>query len=183
MVICTGQSERMEGSFIETAYTNEQVTEAIEAERNLGLHLAECAFLGRDPLLVDRRVLSSEVANTARPRMRRRNDHLLLDDRRLWLSQAVLDAADLEMIRAKSLSNLTRWRSNGTWGPAYDEWWEIMTSGRDAVLIRIMTSQDDESNRLRQSMPYTGLLSQEILSRIRILYLAARAENDGLEHE
>lgn len=179
MVICTDQGERMEGSFVETAYTNEQVTDAIEAERKLGWHLAECAFFGSDPVSMG----NSTLPPNGKSAVEKRNSHLLLDDRKLWVAQAVLDAFDLKTIRAKSLSNLTRWRSKGTWGPVYDEWWEIMTSGLDAVLVRIMTSQDDESNRLRQSPPYTGLLSQETLRRIRILYCAACAENDELEDE
>lgn len=115
--------------------------------------------------------------------MKRRNDHLLIDDHKLRITQAVLDAADLTTIRAKSLANLTRWREKGTWGPVYDEWWEIMTNASDAVLIHIMTSQADEPNRLRQSMPYTGMLTQETLRRLWILKYAARAGNNELEDE
>lgn len=50
MVISTDHGERMEGGFVETAYTNEQVTSAIDAERKLGFEGAECAFLGGDPV-------------------------------------------------------------------------------------------------------------------------------------
>lgn len=70
MVIGTDQGERMEGSFVETALTNEQITEAIEAERKLGWRIGECAFLGPGPVLVDQCVLSSEVANNERPIIR-----------------------------------------------------------------------------------------------------------------
>lgn len=179
MVIHNYHESGLMGSFVETAFTNEEIRQTIAAERKLGLDRAECAFLGSNPVSTG----SATLPPNAKSAMKKRNSHLLLDDRKLWVAQAVLDAADLKTIRAKSLSNLTRWRSKGTWGPVYDEWWQIMTNASDVVLIHIMTSQGDEPNRLRQSMPYTGLLSQETLRRIRIRYCAACAENDELEDE
>lgn len=173
------QESSLAGSFIELAFTNEEVEHTIEAEKAMGLRDAPCAFLGSDPVSMG----SATLPPNGKSAVKKRNSHLLLDDRKLWVAQAVLDAADLKTIRAKSLSNLTRWRSKGTWGPVYDEWWQIMTNANDTILIHIMTSQDDESNRLRQSPPYTGLLSQETLRRIRILYCAACAENDELDDE
>ncbi len=174
MVIYKYHESGLEGSFVETAFTNEEIRQTIAAERKLGLDRAECAFLGSDPVSTGSAVLPTNAGSA----VKKRNDHLLLDDRKLWISQAVLDAADLKTIRAKSLANLTRWRSQGTWGPVYDEWWQIMTNASDATLIYLMTSQGDEPNRLRQSMPYTGILDEEAIRKIRIQYYAAVAKND-----
>lgn len=113
--------------------------------------------------------------------MVRRNDHLLLDDMKLWMSQAVLEMSDLPTIRAKSLSNLLRWRTKGTWGQVYDQWWQIMTRASDKEIIEIMVGAGDESNRLRQSIPYTGLMDEETRQRILSRYYEAKQLNDSLE--
>lgn len=112
--------------------------------------------------------------------MVKRNPHLLLDDRKLWVAQAVLKAAELPIIRAKSLSNLERWKAKGTWGQVYDEWWEIMTNATDEYLIDIMTGEYDEANRLRQSMPYTGIIDEETLLEIYARYQEAQRFNGEL---
>jgi hypothetical protein len=61
---------------------------------------------------------------------------------------------------------LYRWKAQGTWVSAYDEWTAILTTGSDGELFAAMLGRDDQSNRLRQSMPYVGLLSQEEVKRI-----------------
>lgn len=109
-----------------------------------------------------------------------RNTHLLQDDLKLWLSQATLRLADLDTIRAKSLSNLQRWKGQGTWGPVYDQWCEIMTNGTDDFIIQIMTGEGDEPNRLRQSAPYVGIVDEQTRLDLYTKYLQARAANDGL---
>lgn len=113
--------------------------------------------------------------------MVRKNPHLLLDDLKLWISQAALSLADLKTIRAKSLSNLQRWRAQGTWGPIYDEWWELMTHASDDHIIQIMTGEGDEPNRLRQSIPYTGIVDEETRLRLVAKYQIARAANEEAE--
>jgi len=66
-------------------------------------------------------------------------------------------------IRAKSLANLFRWRSNGAWCSAYDEWQAILEDPDDGRLFAAMLGRDDDSVRLRQSPPYVGLLSPGIV--------------------
>lgn len=66
-------------------------------------------------------------------------------------------------IRAKSLANLFRWKSNGAWCSAYDEWKSILEDPDDGRLFAAMLGRDDDSVRLRQSAPYVGLLSPEIV--------------------
>lgn len=113
--------------------------------------------------------------------MVRRNSHLLLDDLKLWLSQAALRSTDLTTIRTKSLSNLQRWKAQGTWGPVYDEWLEIMMHAGDDQLIEIMTGEGDEPNRLRQSIPYVGLVDEETRLDLFLKYRLALAANEDEE--
>jgi hypothetical protein len=73
----------------------------------------------------------------------------------------------VDEIRRRSLENLERWRSNGVWCSAYDEWREILESGEDGALYAAMVGQDQEANRLRQSPPYMGLLPDTVTEQLR----------------
>ena len=68
-----------------------------------------------------------------------------------------------EAIRRHSLANLERWRSNGHWPPVYEEWHGLLVSGDDIALMRALSAPDEQSNRLRQSPPYVGLLPREVV--------------------
>jgi antitoxin component of MazEF toxin-antitoxin module len=92
--------------------------------------------------------------------------HLMLDELKRSLSLAVVRHYLPREIRAQSLANLYRWKSQGTWISAYDQWTEILKSGSDGELFNAMLGRDDNSNRLRQSMPYVGLLSQDEVKKI-----------------
>jgi antitoxin component of MazEF toxin-antitoxin module len=89
-----------------------------------------------------------------------------LDERKRLLAVAVVREFPPRQIRAQSLANLHRWRSQGTWVPAYDEWQQILESQSDGVLFAAMLGRDEESNRLRQSMPCVGLLSRDQVEAI-----------------
>jgi antitoxin component of MazEF toxin-antitoxin module len=101
-----------------------------------------------------------------RPLARRSSSHLRLDEVKRSLSLAVIRCCTPQEIRAQSLANLHRWKAQGTWVSAYDEWTEILEKGGDGALFAAMLGRDDNSNRLRQSMPYAGLLSQEEVKKI-----------------
>jgi antitoxin component of MazEF toxin-antitoxin module len=89
-----------------------------------------------------------------------------LDERKRQLAVAVVREFPSRQIRAQSLANLHRWRSQGTWVPAYDEWQHILENPSDGALFAAMLGRDEESNRLRQSMPFVGLLSQDQVKTI-----------------
>lgn len=74
---------------------------------------------------------------------------------------AVVGKFTPRQIRAKSLANLHRWKKAGAWVSAYDEWSGIMKGKDDGALFAAMLGRDERSVRLRQSMPYVGLLSRE----------------------
>jgi antitoxin component of MazEF toxin-antitoxin module len=92
--------------------------------------------------------------------------HEVLDELKRLLSVAVVRRCTPQEIRAQGLANLYRWKAQGTWASAYDEWTEILQKGNDGELFAAMLGRDDNSNRLRQSMPYVGLLPQEEVKRI-----------------
>jgi hypothetical protein len=96
----------------------------------------------------------------------KKNPHLILDDLKLAISMEVVSRFSPDEIRTKSRKNLSRWKKQGTWGPAYKEWDALLKSD-DADLIKIMISRDDRSNRLRQSMPYVGLLPKDVVEALR----------------
>jgi antitoxin component of MazEF toxin-antitoxin module len=90
-----------------------------------------------------------------------------LDELKRQLAVAVVREFSPQQIRAQSLANLHRWKRQGTWISAYDEWQQIMEGGPDGELFAAMLGRDQDSNRLRQSMPFVGLLSQE---KVKALY-------------
>lgn len=95
-----------------------------------------------------------------RPPERRGFSHQELDELRLALSLAVVRRRTPREIRAQILANLHRWKRQGVWGPAYEEWRRIAQSEDDGVLFAAMLGRDEDAVRMRQSMPYVGLLSQ-----------------------
>ena len=96
----------------------------------------------------------------------KKNPHLILDDLKLAISMEVVSRFSLDEIRRKSRENLARWKKQGTWGTAYTEWRGLLKQG-DAELVKTMIGRDDRSNRLRQSMPYVGLLPKDVVEALR----------------
>jgi len=122
-----------------------------EALQNWGVGEGDCLELGERGI---------------RPFLKSHLSHEVLDELKRLLSLAVVRRCTPHEIRAQSLANLYRWRSQGTWVSAYDEWTAILQRGSDGELFAAMLGRDDQSNRLRQSMPYVGLLPQEEVKRI-----------------
>lgn len=98
------------------------------------------------------------------------DQHQKLDKLKLLSAIAILEENDRATIRARSLDNLDRWVSNGTWVSAFDEWRVLMTTGSDEEVIATMTGLDENSNRLRQSPPYAGLIKPD--TRIKLIKAA-----------
>jgi antitoxin component of MazEF toxin-antitoxin module len=101
-----------------------------------------------------------------RPSHPKGSAHQILDELKRSLSLAVVRRCPPPEIRAQSLANLHRWKKQGTWVSAYDEWLAILQKGSDGELFAAMLGRDDHSTRLRQSMPYVGLLPQEEVNKI-----------------
>ena len=97
----------------------------------------------------------------------KKNQQLVLDDLKLAISMEVVSRFSVKEIRKKSRENLARWKKSGTWGAAYQEWREIIANPDAELLIKAMIGRDDNSNRLRQSMPYVGLLPKTVAEGLR----------------
>jgi hypothetical protein len=88
----------------------------------------------------------------------RPNRQTLLDAKKLASATRVVRCCTVDQIRRKSLDNIKRWNSKGTWVSAHDEWRTLMERGTDEEIIAVMMGTDERSNRLRQSPPYVGLV-------------------------
>lgn len=89
------------------------------------------------------------------------NLHNIIDEQKLELARRVLSHFSIPVIREKSLANLDRWKARGVDTTVYREWREILTNTDESVLIDAMIGESDNSNRLRQSPPYVGLLPRD----------------------
>ena len=92
--------------------------------------------------------------------------HQALDELKRSIALAVVRQFALSEIRAQILANLHRWEQQGAWVAAYDEWRNIAAEGDDGELFAAMLGRDDDATRLRQSMPFVGLLSQAEVRRL-----------------
>jgi antitoxin component of MazEF toxin-antitoxin module len=101
-----------------------------------------------------------------RPFPRADVSHEALDELKRKLAAEVVSRFTPSLIRAQSLANLHRWRQRGVWGPVYEEWEEMLRNANDGELFAAMLGRDDNSNRLRQSPPYVGLLPREVVGKL-----------------
>lgn len=106
------------------------------------------------------------TAQGIRPVTHRGLSHQALDELKRSIALAVIRQFTPNEIRAQILANLHRWRRQGAWVSAYDDWQAIAERGDDGELFAAMLGRDDEATRLRQSMPFVGLLSQEEVRRL-----------------
>jgi antitoxin component of MazEF toxin-antitoxin module len=89
-----------------------------------------------------------------------------LDELKRSIALAVVRDFAPAQIRAQILANLYRWRKQDAWVSAYDEWHEIAVRGDDGELFAAMLGRDDNATRLRESMPFVGLLPQSEVRRL-----------------
>nr|WP_315394934.1 hypothetical protein [uncultured Duganella sp.] len=82
------------------------------------------------------------------------------DNRKLAMAKLIVKKFTMHEIRQRSLENIERWQKKGVWVSAFDEWRQLLIAGADHQLLTAMTGRDAYSNRLRQSAPYAGLLTQ-----------------------
>jgi len=101
------------------------------------------------------------------PRRRDGNAQRRLDEFKRNLALEVVRRIPIAEIRSASLRNLERWRSGGAWCSAYDDWQRLLERGSDAMVYAAMVGRDDESDRLRQSPPYMGMLPSAVLEKLR----------------
>jgi antitoxin component of MazEF toxin-antitoxin module len=89
-----------------------------------------------------------------------------LDELRRLMALAVVRRHTPREIRAQILANLHRWKQQGAWGPAYEEWLDIASDPDDGRLFAAMLGSHEEAARMRQSAPFVGLLPKEEVRRL-----------------
>ena len=92
--------------------------------------------------------------------------HQELDEHRRVLALAVVRKFTPREIRAQILANLSRWKKQGVWGGAYEEWLQIAASADDGDLYAAMIGRDENAVRLRQSAPFVGLLPKDEVRKL-----------------
>lgn len=100
------------------------------------------------------------------PRARSGFSHRELDELRRSIALAVVERHTPREIRAQILANLYRWKQQGVWGRAYEEWREIASDNDDGRLFAVMLGRDEIAVRMRQSAPFVGLLPKEEVRRL-----------------
>jgi hypothetical protein len=101
-----------------------------------------------------------------RPRVKGGLSPGALDELKRSIALAVARDFAPSQIRAQILANLHRWQKQGVWVSAYDEWQGIARRGDDGELFAAMLGRDDTAQRLRESMPFVGLLRQSEVRRL-----------------
>jgi antitoxin component of MazEF toxin-antitoxin module len=101
------------------------------------------------------------------PTRRAGSTHAKLDTLKRGIALEVIARHSPAEIRQRSLANLERWKRAGVWCGAYDEWRDIARANDDGELFAAMLGQDDRANRIRQSMPFVGMLPANVLARLR----------------
>lgn len=92
--------------------------------------------------------------------------HAVLDELKRSIALAVVRGFTPREIRGQILANLHRWKSQGMWVSAFDDWQELARQDDDGALFAAMLGRDERSVQLRQSMPFVGLLSREEVKRL-----------------
>jgi hypothetical protein len=87
------------------------------------------------------------------------SDHKRLEDRSLALHREIAERLEQnpELIEIAK-ANLERWAARDGDLPVWREWREILNKPL-ALIIAILRSDDETSKRLRQSSPFSGILS------------------------
>lgn len=104
------------------------------------------------------------------------SDHHRLDARSRALHAAVAARIrhDPSLI-AIALANLERWERQSGPDPALREWSEILHSQPLEQVLALLEEDSERADRLRQSSPFTGILSPEERMEILRAYESAGA--------
>jgi hypothetical protein len=68
---------------------------------------------------------------------------------------------------AKALENIDRWEKQSGPDRAWTEWRTILTTRPVSEIISLLGEKSENANRLRQSSPFAGVLTEE--ERLEIL--------------
>ena len=84
-------------------------------------------------------------------------DYLSLEYGKAVASKLRLDPALLQFAR----DNISRWKQQGVDTPAYAEWLGILNTESLEKIVELLEAESENSQRLRSSNPFAGLLTQK----------------------
>jgi hypothetical protein len=89
--------------------------------------------------------------------------HRLRDKEKLQLHHLIAEhlQRDPERVLGIARTNLARWRERLGPQPYYAEWGDILRTRPPSEIIALITADDDEGRRLRQSTPFVGVAKAE----------------------
>jgi hypothetical protein len=109
--------------------------------------------------------------------------HGLRDLEKLLFHHLIADrlAQDPQRVLGIARANLDRWTSNEPdTKPYYGEWRDLLASRSVTELIALITADDEEGRRLRQSTPFVGVVTPEERERT---FAVARQQWDARSSE
>lgn len=87
------------------------------------------------------------------------SDHIRIDERSLAMHKVIaIKLLQNPALLKKAKDNIERWRTQGVNVSAFKDWNNIINSGLNNT-IKFITSDTENSVRLRQSTPFTGILT------------------------
>jgi hypothetical protein len=105
-----------------------------------------------------------------------RHDHHRLDARSRALHAAIASRIRRDpALLAIPLANLDRWEQEGGPARAFQEWRQILLSEPLELVLSLLEEDSERADRLRQSSPFTGILSPEERAEIFRSYAPPRA--------
>ncbi|MHB1681044.1 MAG: hypothetical protein ACYCTB_11160 [bacterium] len=89
------------------------------------------------------------------------SDHIRIDERSLAMHKVIAEKLlqNPELLQ-KAKENIKRWRSQGVKVSAFKEWEDIIDSGLENT-VAALKSNSEKYIRLRQSTPFTGILTSK----------------------
>jgi hypothetical protein len=115
-------------------------------------------------------VKTAEIAKNSRDRDDSWKNHALARHSHQWMDgcNLAMTRRIAEKIQQKpglmkiARDNLKRWKKiHRPWPPALREWEEILAQNPTERVLEILTQDNDEGQRLRQSDPFVGILTEK----------------------
>lgn len=122
-----------------------------EALRRWGLGEGDALELGEESIRRPRRPINRQTE---------------LDMLKRSMAIEVVRRHKMSEIRKVSIQNMLRWKAAGSWNSAYEAWLQMMKHGTDATLFESMVGDSDRANELRQSMPFVGMIPENVRSKL-----------------
>lgn len=131
---------------------------------------ADAALKGMEFSVLDSQSAEDEAVSLARFMAMSEQysaDDWNLDNRKRNVAIRLFLEVSLADLRDYGRAWLERWRAKSGNAHWFREWEEVLNSGSDDLLTRILLSSEDEPTRQRLSMPFSGLLDADTVLSVK----------------